>query len=96
MTWTHDADDHYESDFRRQSLAAVAPGEWALPPMSVRLPADTGYLCITEAALRDYSGMGLQGDGKGGFRIRLGHAIPASYPFRLRYANLVVVAANGV
>jgi alpha-glucosidase len=60
-----------------------------MPPLTVQLPKDTGYLSITEAALRDYSGMGLQADGTGGFQVRLGHAIPASYPFRLRYANLV-------
>jgi alpha-glucosidase len=29
--------------------------------------------------------MGLQADGTGGFRARLGHALPVSYPFRLRY-----------
>ncbi|MDX2154451.1 MAG: glycoside hydrolase family 97 catalytic domain-containing protein [Bryobacteraceae bacterium] len=89
VAWTHDTDDHYESEFRRQGLPAIAPGEWALPPLTVRLPRDTGFLAITEAALRAYSGMGLQADGQRGFRIRLGHAIPASYPFRLRYSNLV-------
>lgn len=87
VTWTHDADDHYESQYVRQGLPAVAPGEWALPPLTVRLPGDSGYLSITESALRNYSGMGLQGDGNAGFEIRLGHAIPASYPFRLRYPN---------
>ena len=29
--------------------------------------------------------MGLQADGKGGLEARLGHAVPPSYPFRLRY-----------
>jgi alpha-glucosidase len=29
--------------------------------------------------------MGLQADGRSGFEARLGHAVPASYPFRLRY-----------
>lgn len=89
VVWTHDADDHYESRFDRQGLVAVAPGEWALPPMTARLPKNTGYVCITEAALRNYSGMALQRDDKGGFAARLGHAVPASYPFRLRYAELV-------
>ncbi len=87
--WTHDVDDHYEAQHVRQSLRAVAPGEWALPPLTARLPAEAGYLSITEAALRNYSGMGMQADGKRGFRIRLGHAIPASYPFRLRYPESI-------
>jgi alpha-glucosidase len=44
-----------------------------------------GYLSITEGALFHYAGMSLQADGKGSFRARLGHAVPASYPFTLRY-----------
>jgi alpha-glucosidase len=51
------------------------------------LPQGAGYASITEGALRNYSGMALQGDGAGGLHARLGHAVPASYPFRLRYAQ---------
>jgi len=31
--------------------------------------------------------MMLQADGEGGFRERLGHAVPASYPYTLRYGE---------
>ncbi len=85
--WAHDLEDHYEGVHARKSLRAFAPGAWVAPPLTFRLPADAGYGSITEGALARYSGMGLQADGAGGFHARLGHAIPASYPFRLRYAQ---------
>ena len=83
--WFHDLEDHYEGQHLQKSLDAVPPGQWLAPPVTFRLPDETGYLAITEGALRNYSGMGLQADGAGGFYARLGHAIPASYPFRLRF-----------
>jgi alpha-glucosidase len=87
--WIHDFEDHYEAHHARKSLRSVAPGAWAAPPLTFRLPDGAGYASITEGALRNYSGMGLQGDGEGAFHARLGHAIPASYPFRLRYEDQV-------
>ena len=57
------------------------------PPVTYQLPQGAGYAAITEGGLRHYSGMGLQADGAGTLYARLGHAIPASYPFRLRYAQ---------
>ncbi len=83
--WFHDLEDHYEAQHMQKSLAAVPPGQWLAPPVTFRLPGETGYIAITEGALVNYSGMVLQGDGAGGFHTRLGHAVPASYPFRLRY-----------
>jgi alpha-glucosidase len=85
--WYHDLEDHYEAQHARKSLRAVAPGGWLAPPVTFMLPQGAGFASITEGALAHYSGMGLQGDGAGGLRARLGHAIPASYPFRLRYAQ---------
>ncbi len=85
--WYHDLEDHYEAQHARKSLRAVAPGAWLAPPVTFMLPQGAGYAAITEGGLRNYSGMGLQGDGAGGLHARLGHAIPASYPFRLRYAQ---------
>lgn len=87
--WLHHFEDHYEAQHVRKSLSAVAPGEWAAPPLTAALPNGAGYIAITEGALREYSGMGLQADGRGAFHARLGHAVPASYPFRLRYKELV-------
>ncbi len=87
--WIHGVEDHYEAQHVRKPLRAVAPGEWAAPPLTARLPEGAGYVSITEGGLRGYSGMVLQGDGDGGFHARLGHAVPASYPFRLRYRDQV-------
>jgi alpha-glucosidase len=53
--------------------------------VTVRLPRGAGYAAITEAGLRAYAGMALQSDGRRGFKEVLGHAVPPSYPFRLRY-----------
>ena len=83
--WYHDLEDHYEAQHVRKSLQAVPQGQWVAPPLTFRLPDGAGYGSITEGALRQYSGMVLQGDGSGGFQARLGHAVPASWPFRLRY-----------
>ena len=83
--WYHDFEGHYEGIHAKKDILQVQSGEWAAPPLTIKLPAGTGYASITEAALFNYGGMGLQADGKGGFRARLGHAQPISYPFRLRY-----------
>lgn len=85
--WREGVRDHYEGVYVRQDAMEVAAGEWAAPPLTVRLPEGLGYASITEAALRDYAGMTLQADGKGGFRERLGHSPPASYPYTLRYGE---------
>lgn len=92
--WIHDLEDHYEAQHARKGLQAVPAGQWVAPPLTFRLPGDAGYASITEGALVRYSGMGLQADGNGSFYARLGHAIPPSYPFRLRYKDLVARMAQ--
>ncbi len=84
--WYHDFEGHYEGAHLRKEIADVKAGEWAAPPLTFKLQAGAGYASITEAALINYAGMGLQSDGQRGFNLRLGHAHPPSYPFRLRYA----------
>ncbi|MBI4876399.1 MAG: glycoside hydrolase family 97 N-terminal domain-containing protein, partial [Acidobacteria bacterium] len=85
--WYHNLEDHYEAQHMRKSLRAVPPGAWLAPPVTFMLPKGAGFASITEGALRNYSGLAFQGDGNGGLHARLGHAVPASYPFRLRYAQ---------
>jgi len=85
--WYHGARDHYEGLYQRREAAEVPEGDWAGPPLTFRLPDGRGYGSITEAALHDYAGMMLQADGQGGFHERLGHAVPASYPYTLRYGE---------
>ncbi len=83
--WYHDFEGHYEGMHAKKAIEQVSAGDWAAPPLTFRLPGGSGYAAITEAALLNYSGMGFQADGRRGFQVRLGHAHPASYPFRLRY-----------
>jgi len=83
--WYHDLEDHYEGLHARKGVAAIPAGAWAAPPVTFRLADGAGYASITEGALTHYSGMVLQGDGNGGFHARLGHAVPACWPFRLRF-----------
>lgn len=85
VVWYHDFNGHYEGVHQRKELAEVAAEEWAAPPLTFQLPMRRGYASITEGALFHYAGMGLQADGKGSFLARLGHAVPPSYPFTLRY-----------
>ena len=85
--WYHGARDHYEGMHVRKELPEVPAGDWAAPPLTIRLPGGAGYAAITEAALFDYAGMMLQADGQGGFAERLGHAVPPSYPYTLRYGE---------
>jgi alpha-glucosidase len=85
--WYHGLEDHYEAQHARKGLRALPPGGWLAPPVTVMLPQGGGYASITEGGLRSYSGMVLQADAAGALHARLGHAAPASYPFRLRYPD---------
>jgi alpha-glucosidase len=85
--WYHDLDGHYEAEYTKQSVSDVSPGQWAGPPVTIRLPNETGYAAITEANLVNYSGMGLESDGRRGWIMGLGHRQPLSYPFELRYGR---------
>lgn len=78
---------HYEDAYRQKDIGDVQPGEWAGPPLTFKLPGAAGYGAITEANLVDYSGMGLEADGRRGWVIGLGHRHPLNYPFELRYGR---------
>lgn len=83
--WYHDLEMHYESVHVKKEISAVQQGEWAAPPATFKLPQGI-YAAITEADLKDYSGMALQANGKNGLVIRLAHNQPTSYPYKLRYS----------
>jgi alpha-glucosidase len=85
--WYHDLGGHYEATYKRKAIGEVAAGEWAAPPVTFRLPGGAGYASITEAALRNYSGMALEADGKRGLVVGLGHRQPLNHPFDLRYGK---------
>jgi alpha-glucosidase len=81
------ADGHYETEFVKKSISEVHAGEWAGPPLTFKLPLDAGYASITEANLVNYSGMGLEADGRRGWITGLGHRQPLNWPFELRYGR---------
>ena len=85
--WFHDFEGHYEGIHKKKTISEVNEGEWAAPPLTVKLPGGRGYAAITEAALINYAGMGLRADGKTAFTTVLGHALPISHPFDLRYGK---------
>jgi alpha-glucosidase len=87
IVWYADMDGHYEAEYARKDIADVQPGEWAGPPVTVKLPHSAGYVAITEANLISYSGMGLEADGRSGWTMGLGHRQPLNYPFELRYGR---------
>ncbi len=87
VVWFHDFEGHYEGIHQKKEIESVKDGEWVAPPLTIKLPNAAGYLAITEAALVNYAGMGLQANGKRGFTTRLGHALPISHPFDLRYGK---------
>jgi len=81
------ADGHYETPYVKKDIADVRAGEWAGPPLTYKLASNAGYASITEANLVNYSGMGLEADGRRGWTIGLGHRQPLNYPFELRYGR---------
>jgi len=85
--WHHGLGGHYEDVHQKSDIAEIKPGEWAAPPVTIKLPSGSGYAAIAEAALVNYSGMALLADTGRVFRLGLGHKHPVSYPFRLRYSN---------
>jgi len=85
--WYHDFYMHYEGEHEKKSLSEVERGDWAAPPLTVKLPNNIGYASITEAAIIRYSGMALRADGQRGFNVRLGHEAEISYPYVLRYGE---------
>ena len=85
--WFHDFEGHYEGIHQKKEIEAVKDGEWCAPPLTIKLPNAAGYAAITEAALVNYAGMGLRADGERGFKTQLGHALPVSHPFDLRYGK---------
>lgn len=85
--WFHDFYGHYEGVHNKKTIADVKAGEWAAPVVTVKLPNGDGYAAVTEAALINYAGMGLQADGQRGFKAVLGHALPVSHPYELRYSK---------
>lgn len=87
LVWYHNLRMHYEGEYIKKLVDTVPEGQWAAPPLTFKLPDNSGYGSITEANLTGYSGMALQSTGNKGFRLKIGHAHPVSYPYELRYSK---------
>ncbi len=87
IVWSHGLRDHYEALYEQRTIGELPDGQWAAPPITVKLPGNRGYAAITEADLRDYAGMALQSDGHGVLREKLAHDHPPGYPYTLRYGD---------
>ncbi len=90
--WFHDFEGHYEGVHKRKEIWKIDDGEWLAPPVTIQLTDGAGYVAITEAALVNYPGMCLHAvrknpSLKAEFKVVLGHALPASHPFDLRYGK---------
>jgi alpha-glucosidase len=87
IVWSHGLRDHYEAQYEKRGVEEIPAGDWAAPPVTVKLPGTGGYAAVLEANLRDYAGMVLQADGNRSYRERLAHAAPPGYPFTLRFGD---------
>ncbi|MCX5644229.1 MAG: glycoside hydrolase family 97 N-terminal domain-containing protein [Phycisphaerae bacterium] len=85
--WHQDLSGHYESAYNKDDISELKAGQWSGPPVTFELPGGAGYGAITEANLVNYSGMGLEADGRRGLITGLGHRQPLNYPFELRYGR---------
>ena len=85
--WYHDLDGYYEAEYEQRDSAEIKAGQWAGPPVTFQLPDGAGFGSITEANLVNYSGMGLENDGRRGWIVGLGHRQPINYPYELRYGR---------
>ncbi len=85
--WFHDLDGHYEAEYKKMRIDDVPAGQWAGPPATFELPGGAGYGVIAEANLVNYSGMGLEADGRRGWIVGLGNREPVNYPYELRYGR---------
>src|ERR1041384_1146294 len=90
--WFHDFEGHYEGIHQRKEIWKIDDGEWLAPPVTMQLMDGVGYASITEAALVNYPGMGLHAvrkdaSFKAEFKVVLGHELPVSHPFDLRYGK---------
>jgi alpha-glucosidase len=89
--WYHGLSSmHYEEKHKKADIAQIKTGEWAAPPLTIKLPDGLGYASIAESGIikssgENFPGMALEADGKKGFTARLGHEHPANYPYVLRY-----------
>ncbi|WP_439484357.1 glycoside hydrolase family 97 catalytic domain-containing protein [Cyclobacterium plantarum] len=87
MVWYHDLHMHYESVHDKAVVSEVPVEAWMAPPVTYQLPNEAGYAAVTEANLKNYSGMAFQMEEQNKIKMRLAHHQPTSYPYELRYSE---------
>src|SRR5256886_8231653 len=65
--WYHDLHGHYEGVHTKKSIADVAAGDWAAPPLTVKLPDAAGYPAVTGTPPTRGAGGVLPAERHGGF-----------------------------
>jgi alpha-glucosidase len=85
--WYHDLNGHYEGVHTHKLIDSVKNGQWIAPPATIKLPDNVGYASITEADLKNYSGMALLANGQSQLILQLAHHHPISHPYELRYSK---------
>lgn len=71
VVWSQPSTHDYEGAYHKQRIEDVPAGQKAGPPLTVKLPAQSGYMAITEGGLTDFPGMSLVGKGSGAFKAQL-------------------------
>jgi alpha-glucosidase len=85
--WYHDLNGHYEGQHTKKLIDSVTAGQWIAPPATFKLPDAAGYASITEADLKNYTGMALQAKEPGKLVLQLADHHPISHPYELRYSK---------
>lgn len=84
--WHHDLRMHYESVYDKSLIDTLRRNVWIAPVATLKLQ-NGYYAAITEADLKNYSGMALQSNGQRTLQLKLAHHQPTSYPYELRYSK---------
>ncbi|MEO5565012.1 MAG: glycoside hydrolase family 97 catalytic domain-containing protein [Chitinophagaceae bacterium] len=59
IVWSQSNTTYYEGRYDKKIIDTVRAGERMGPPVTIELPRQQGYACITEGGLTDFAGMSL-------------------------------------
>ncbi len=71
IVWSQPNIKYYEGKYTGKSIDTIRKGELMGPPVTIELPANSGYLAITEGGLTDFAGMSLIVKGERTFQANL-------------------------
>ena len=86
--WHHSMSGHYEGQHVKSDVSELQQGEWVAPPMTVKLPNNTGYASITRGGASSTTrGWRWNATASAASRSASGHRQPVSHPYELRYSK---------